>query len=139
MQITRNKIKRNKKDHCSSALHVWCQGQFERQKNIEAEESDANDRADEKVIRNALFCLKRGLSAADFLGSNEKDLGSDIRNTATKIDSSSSFFRIRNVTFDLYNERQKIFFKNEVKYICVTLDKVTVKNILHCHPDLFLY
>ena len=49
------------------------------------------------------------------------------RTLQQKNDSSSSFFRIRNITFDLYSERQKIFFKNEVKYICVTLDKVTVQ------------
>ena len=57
--------------------------------NLQAKEpqvpsSSKNIRAGEKIVLNALYCLKRGSGAEDFLGLNEKDLVSDIKNTATK-------------------------------------------------------
>ena len=67
------------------------------------------------------------MGAEDFLGLNEKDLGSDIPNTATKNDSKAEYFKLRNVIFEHVSERTKTFFKEEVKHITVTLDKVTVQ------------
>ena len=82
---------------------------------------DLNMRAGEKVVRIALYCFKRGLGAQDFLALNDKDLGSDITNTATKNDSKAEFFKLTNVVFDLVSEE---FFKENVNHITVTLDKV---------------
>ena len=116
-----------KKKHCELPLHEWCMKKEREEKKGKAENQDNNNRAGEKVIRNALYCLKRGLGAEDFLGLNEKDLGSDIPNTATKNDSKAQYFKLRNIIFELVSDRTKIFFKNHVNHITVTLDKVTVQ------------
>ena len=92
-------ITRNKKKHCDLALHMWCVKKEKEESKCKAETKDKNNHAGEKVIRNALYCLKRGLGAEDFLGLNSKDLGSDIPNTATKNDSKAQYFKLRNIVF----------------------------------------
>ena len=76
-------LNHSKKEHCEKPLHRWCQKKEKEDLKNKAENQENNVRAGEKVVRNALYCLKRGLGAEDFLGLNEKDLGSDIKNTAT--------------------------------------------------------
>ena len=116
-----------KKTHIRHPLHVWCVTKQEKVKNSKAKIEAANVRSGEKVIRNALFCFKRGLGAADFVALNEKDVGSDIQNTATKNDSKAEYFKLRNTIFELVSEKTRIFFKNDIKFITVTLHKVTVQ------------
>ena len=57
----------------------------------------------------------------------EKDFGSEFYNIATKDDSKNEFFRLKNIIFDSVTEKNKLFFKENVQNISVTLDKVTVK------------
>ena len=116
-----------KNAHCNTPLHVWCVSKEEQVRKNKATSDHANSRAGEKLIRNALYCFKRGLGSADFVGLNEKDLGSDIINTATKNDSKAEFFKLRNIIFELVSEKTRMFFKNNIKFISVTLDKVTVQ------------
>ena len=120
---------RLKKEHCQKPLHHWCLKKEQQDLKSKTVAEDLNMRAGEKVVRNALHCFKRGLGAEDFLALNDKDLGSDITNTATKNDSKAEFFKLRNVVFDLVSERTRQFFKENVNHITVTLDKVTVQRI----------
>ena len=120
-------LNQQKKRHSEKPLHTWCVKKEQDEAKCKSENQDKNYRAGEKVVRNALYCLKRGLGAEDFLGLNEKDLGSDIPNTATKNDSKAQYFNLRNIVFELVSDKTKTFFKNHVNYITVTLDKVTVQ------------
>ena len=116
-----------KSAHLKNPIHVWCVLKDEKVKKSRAESDHVNAKAGEKVIRNALFCFKRGLGSEDFVALNEKDLGSDIKNTATKNDSRAEFFKLRNTVFELLSEKTRQFFKDKIKFITVTLDKVTVQ------------
>ena len=89
-----NTINQSKKLHCEKPLHQWCQRKEHEELKNKADSADKNLCTGENIVRNALYCLKRGLGAQDFVGLNEKDLGSDIPNTATKNDRAEQSFSI---------------------------------------------
>ena len=127
---SKSNINMAKKRHCESALHHWCVEEFKKKSQENESSQRKNEIVAKKVIRNALFCFKRSGGAEDFLALNakdflaEKDVGSF--NIATKNDSTTEFFRLRNVIFDIMTEKTKQFFSSNVQDIAVTLDKVTV-------------
>ena len=69
----------------------------------------------------------------DFLALNEKDflaeldLGNEIVNCATKKDSRSQYFQLRNEVFEILDKKTQKFFE-KIQNIAVTLDKVTGKS-----------
>ena len=117
-------MKKDQAIHCNYALHMWCVEKFKNESLKQADEKEKNRLAGKKVVRNALFCFLRSYGAEDFLALNEKD--SDLPDIATKNDSRNMFFKLRNVVFDILSEKTIDFF-NDIKYISVSLDKVTVK------------
>ena len=111
--------------HEQSELHTWC---LEEQKRIESlnKETEMKSRqAGMLIVRNALLCLKRGLSAKDFMSLNNKDNLTEGITTATKNDSKTQFFDIRNVAFEKLTNITKDIFAN-IEWFTLTLDKVTV-------------
>ena len=117
-------LKKDKAIHCNLGIHGWCVNKLKNETLKQADEKETNRLAGRKVIRNALFCFVRSYGAEDFLALNEKD--SDLPDIATKNDSRNMFFKLRNIVFDVVSEKTINYFK-DVKYIAVSLDKVTVK------------
>ena len=116
-----------KKRHESTELHLWC---LEQQAKSDIQSADAEDKSRKAgmlVIRNALFCFKKGLSSRDFVALNDKDNMTELT-TATKNDSKIQFYDIRNLADEKLSHQIKMIFK-DVKAFSVTLDKVTVGRI----------
>ena len=88
-------ITSSKKRHCDSPLHLWCYQEFKKKSEQSIEDKKKNEIAAKKVIRNALFCLKRSLGAQDFLELNAKDFlaenDSESYNIASRNDSKVEF------------------------------------------------
>ena len=62
---------------------------------------------DNETVRNTLFCLKRGLSTADFVALNFKDsLQIDFR-VPTKNNSKFEFFQQRPIIYEFCSENLK--------------------------------
>ena len=61
------------------------------------------------LIRNALYCLQRGLSASDFVALNEKD-GLVMNETATRNDSTAEFFILRKYIYEYLDQHFRAFF-----------------------------
>ena len=117
-----------KKKHESNDLHIWCS---QKQAEVKASYIDSEVKSRQAgmlVVRNALLCLKRGLSSEDFVSMNDKDNMSENLNTATKNDSAFHFFDIRNVAYEKLLEMIKTIFRH-IDSFTVTLDKVTVGRI----------
>ena len=121
-------LTRSKKHHCGLALHDWCVSKYKKELNEKVDHDEADKRAGKQIIRNALFCFLKSLSAEDFVALNAKDYESLIQTLATKNDSKAQFFRYRNIVFDILSEKTKKFFQ-DIKDITVTLDKVTVHRV----------
>ena len=109
----------SKTRHCETNLHRHCIQEYKEQVEKKTLTDNRNEIAGKKIIRNAIFCLKRGLGSQDFLLLNlkdflaEKDLGSKSYNVANKNDSKAQFFRLRTVIFDSLTAKTiKFFSKN---------------------------
>lgn len=57
--------------HESSELHIWCAQEYKRIDALNKETEEKSVKAGMLVVRNALLCLKRGLSAKDFVYLND--------------------------------------------------------------------
>ena len=85
------------------------------------------------VIRNTVKALKHGQSSVDFMADNNLfclDAVGKNRNVATKNNSRDSFFKTRDIIFEIVSEKQKHWFSVEgpgqIEDVSITLDKVTV-------------
>ena len=121
-------IKRNKKRHEQSELHVWCFNKAEQIETLKENQKNKNSKVSDNVVRNMLFCLKRGGSSEMFQALVDKDNLTEGVDVPTKNDSAKTFFDLRKVIFDEHSKRIKKFFKDNVKHITITLDKVTVES-----------
>lgn len=122
-------IKNSKTAHCENPLHEWCANKSPQEAEEKQSVDKKNKLAAKKVIRNALLCFLRSWGAQDFVALNAKDFlaenDSEYFNHATKGDSASEFFRLREVIFHIVSTKTKDFFR-EIEDVAVTLDKVTV-------------
>ena len=125
-KLTKHHLTRSKKAHCNLALHNFCVSQYEKQVEEKLDYEKRNENAGKIVISNALLCFERSFGARDFVALNAKEHLLHPETAATKNDSESEFFRLRNVAFDILSERTRKFFQEMVKSIAVTLDKVTI-------------
>ena len=120
------------KHHCTrhemNDLHKWCVEEQKRQDALNKETEEKSRQAGMLIVRNALFCLKRGLSAKDFMCLNDKDNMTEGITAATKNDSKIQFFDIRNIAFEKLTNMVKDIFAN-IEWFSLTLDKVTVGHI----------
>ena len=92
--------------------------QLEKEKLIE---DIKNKQASENTVRNVIFALKNGGGSGLFLSLMDKD-------NLTKNDSKKTFFDLREIVYEEVDKRIKKLFR-EIKYITVTLDKVTVGHV----------
>ena len=110
-------IAQNKARHCGLRLHGWCADEFEKKEEKKIKDNIRNKIAGKKIIRNALLCFKRSLGSEDFLALNEKDflaeldLGNEIVNCATKKDSRSQYFQLRNEVFEILDKKLRSSLK----------------------------
>jgi hypothetical protein len=85
-------------------------------------------KASEKIVENAVFCLKQSHSGKDFIRLNDKDQMNCPDSFPTKNDGMQSFFEIRNIVFeelsDIARNRLRL-----IKNASFSLDKVTIKSI----------
>ena len=86
--------------HEKSDLHKWCVVEAEKESRERLDHREKNLKIGEKIARNTIFCLKRGMSPRDFIALNEKDDLDDELDVATKNDSRKKFKRIRNYVKD---------------------------------------
>ena len=119
---TASSMKRSKISHCKIELHTWCSKQLKDETTNKTKTEEANKIAGQKIVANILLCFQRSWGAQDFLALNAKD------KVATKNDSRQMFFRLRNVIFEIASDKTREYFKS-IKYISVTLDKVTGKSL----------
>lgn len=130
--ILKNQAQKNinssKRFHLNNELHVWCCVRKEKDEKEKVDNEIRSKKAGMMVIRNAVFCLKKGLSSQEFVELNVKDnLTEDLKEkTATKNDSRAEFFGLRTAIHDKLTSKIKNMMKN-VKFITVTLDKVTIQ------------
>lgn len=117
--------------HEGHQLHKDMVELYEKYKKEKNTWEQMNRKCCEKVVLNAYFCLKNGLSAENFLRLNsldkiKSDLSSDI--SANINTSRGGFFELRNNVFSKLQTVIKKTMKS-VKCLSVTLDKVTVSRI----------
>ena len=72
-----------------------------------------------------IFALKNGGGSELFLSLMDKDNLTEGIEAPTKNDSKCTFFDVREIVYEEVDKRVKDMFRN-IKYITVTLDKVTV-------------
>ena len=96
---------RSKNQHCSIALHGWCVDEYEKETKEKLSFDEQNFRAGQMVIERAIFCFQRSLGAQDFVAMNALNQHTKIENNATRNDSGASFFKIRNVAFEVLSEK----------------------------------
>jgi hypothetical protein len=127
-------ILRAVKEHSVNELHTYCCIREKDEEDNEADFEKENKAAGRVTIRNIIKTLKRGGSSVDFQADNNLfHLESNYQDivVATKNDSSESFFKVRDVVFDVVSEKVKAWFSargpGEVEEVSVTLDKVTVQ------------
>ena len=121
----KNKMLRNVAKHERSDLHKWCVLEAERESRDRLDVREKNIKIGEKLVRNTIFCLKRGMSPRDFIALNEKDNIDEEISVATKNDSRKEFKKIRDYVKHEIDVKIKDVMK-DVEKISITLDKVTV-------------
>ena len=121
-------IKRSQKVHESNDLHKWCMMKGKILEEEAFKEDKKNEKAAENTVRNVLFALMNGGGSELFVGLMDKDNLTDGIDAPTKNDSKKTFFDLRDIISEEVNKRVKAMFK-EVRYITVTLDKVTVGHV----------
>jgi hypothetical protein len=114
--------------HENGDLHKWC---MVREKDEDKKKSDLQEedrKRGEKVIRNAVHCLKHGQSSVDFVALNNLDHINPDTEAAVKNNSRFAFFEIRELTWEILTEKTKALFnrQDQICHICVSLDKVTI-------------
>lgn len=124
---TRREQNKQRKNHTNSPLHKWCTNHFAKIKKEEEATKDREVKASEKIVENAVFCLKQSQSGKDFIRLNDKDqLNSN--SFPTKNDGMQSFFEIRNIVYEELSEIARNRLKC-LKNASFSLDKVTIKSI----------
>ena len=100
---------------------------MEKKKSFE----ERNEEAGLEVIRTAIKVMKRGGGSADFLA--DLDLLSLTPGVvyAVKNNSRDAFFEIRDSTFEVVVQKMQKFFRDNIKNITASLDKVTVNHVLY--------
>jgi hypothetical protein len=97
-------------------------------KNEEEAEIVKHVKTSEKIVENAVFCLKHSQSGKDFNRLNDKDKLNSPDSFPTKNDGMQSFFEIRNIVFeelsDIARSRLKL-----IKNASFSLNKITIKSI----------
>ena len=127
-------IQRAVKSHIENELHIYCCMKEKKEEERDSDFEKQNKSAGRVTIRNIIKTLKRGGSSVDFQADNNLfHLEASYQKivVATKNDSCSSFYKTRDVVFDVVSEKVKSWFASrrahEVEEIAVTLDKVTVQ------------
>ena len=116
--------------HESTGLHQWCALQEGKKKDGDAQKEAKETEAGQLVIRNALFCLKKGLSSEDFVSLNSLNHLTPGLNPAVKNNSRKAFFEIRTmIVEETKHFIKKLFCAPVIENIAVTLDKVTVGHV----------
>jgi len=64
---TRREQNKQRKNHTNSPLHKWCTNHFAKIKKEEEATKDREVKASEKIVENAVFCLKQSKSGKDFI------------------------------------------------------------------------
>ena len=85
----KRKLLRSIAKHEKSDLHKWCVLEAEKELKEKMDERERNVKIGEKIVRNVIFCVKKGMSPRDFIGLNEKDGLAEL-DIATKNDSGRS-------------------------------------------------
>ena len=111
----KRKMLRSIAKHEKSDLHKWCVVEAEKGLKERLDERERNLKIGEKIVRNAVFCLKKGMSPRDFIGLNEKDGLTEELEVATKNDSRKEFKRIRNYVKEEIDFKIKDIIKNRDK------------------------
>jgi hypothetical protein len=126
-----NKIKHAIARHEKINLHIWCSTK-ERELEREAKENEERDeKCGELVVRNVLHCLKHGYSANGFVALNNLNHLTPGFPTAVKNNSRRAFFEIRELIFEVLDEKTKALFGLDggIENIYVSLDKITVYHV----------
>lgn len=94
----------------------------------EEADKDRDVKASEKIVENAVFCIKQSQSGKDFIRLNDKDQLNSAELFPTKNDGMQSFFEIRNIVYEELSDIARNRLKC-IKNASFSLDKVTVKGI----------
>ena len=99
--------------------------ELEKKKSFE----ERNEEAGLEVIRTAIKVMKRVGGSADFLA--DLDLLSLTPGVvyAVKNNSRDAFFEIRDSSFEVVVQKMPKFFRDNIKNISASLDKVTVNHV----------
>ena len=115
--------------HEKTNIHIWCE--MKEKKELEKKKSfeERNEEAGLEVIRTAIKVMKRGGGSADFLA--DLDLLSLTPGVvyAVKNNSRDAFFEIRDSTFEVVVQKMQKFFRDNIKNITASLDKVRVNHV----------
>ena len=121
----KSKVLRSVAKHESSELHAWCVLMAEKERKDNLDQREKNIKIGGQIVRNAVFCLKRGMSPRDFIALNDKDCLTEDLEVATKNDSHHEFKKLRGYVKDEIDQRIKVIIAGCDK-LSITLDKVTV-------------
>jgi hypothetical protein len=125
---TRREQNKQRKNHTNSLLHKWYVTHYKAVKNEEETEIVKHVKTSEKIVENAVFCLKQSQSGKDFKRLNDKDKLNSPDSFPTKNDGMQSFFEIINIVSeelsDIARSRLKL-----IKNASFSLNKITIKSI----------
>jgi hypothetical protein len=115
--------------HEKNDIHIWCEMKESRMKVAKKSFDTRSEEAGLGVTRTVIKTLKRGGSSEDFMA--DLDLLSLTPGVvyAVKNNSRRAFFEIRDTVFEVVSSKMQTFFKENVKHIAVTLDKVTIHHV----------
>ena len=123
-------IRSSQKKHEATDLHKWCNLKSEELEKEKIVQEMKNKQASENTVRNVIFALKNGGGSELYLSLMDKDNLTEGIEAPTKNDSKRTFFDLREVVYEEVDRRVKKLFR-DVKYITVTLDKVTVGHVYY--------
>ena len=112
--------------HEKTNLHIWCESKEKKEMKVRRTFDERNEEAGKLVVRTGIKTLKRGGGAKDFMA--DLDLLSLTPGVvyAVKNNSEAMWFDIRESTYEVVSTMMKNFFRENVRDIAVSLDKVTV-------------
>ena len=115
--------------HCDNSLHKWCARKAEEEKIVNKTFEEENKTVAFNVIRAYLKNARRGLGSADFQADIDFQHLTPGVPKSQKNDSSSTFFQLRDDTFEVPTGEVHNLFKGDlITELSVTLDKVTIQH-----------
>ena len=122
-------LKQAMRRHCDNSLHKWCARKAEEEKIVNKTFEEENKTVAFNVIRAYLKNARRGLGSADFQADIDFQHLTPGVPKSQKNDSRSTFFQLRDDTFEVLTGEVHNLFKGDlITELSVTLDKVTIQH-----------